>query len=400
MMGDLAELQRGLSPIVESPGLRVVDTPSWIMLTCSLAAALILIVVSSVVTIDTTGVASGVLTGGGGTQPIVAPIAGVVRSVVAPTGTRIAAQADIVVLDSASTQSALIEANRRLDRLAERRDHFETVQRPMYARRASDLRARAAAVVERIASERETVAILQRKEAALGPLKAKGILAGVDLDAVTEEVAVARRSEFQLDDSRAEVEAASDALAFELDEATHEIYEAIGEAQAKRDALAVTIAQTHITAPRDGTVDGLTLRSGDVVGQGAIVGHVVPDAQATEIVAYLRESDRAFLVPGARATVELGQLPASEFGLMQARVMRISAIPASKAELVEFLESPSSTGAESGRYYRVALELALDPAYSRLAPFLRPGALVAARIVLRRRTLLSIVFEPVHGWLR
>jgi hypothetical protein len=89
--------------------------------------------------------------------------------------------------------------------------------------------------------------------------------------------------------------------------------------------------------------------------------------------------------------VELDQLPVGEFGQLPAQVVRIADELAEPSELSEAF----GDGAPHGPHVRV--ELALLGARTRA---LRAGTQVTARIALRDRRLLALVFEPARRWLR
>jgi hypothetical protein len=112
------------------------------------------------------------------------------------------------------------------------------------------------------------------------------------------------------------------------------------------------------------------------------------------VVGFVPERDRAFLKPGDPVRLDVAQLPAAEFGTATARVRRISQDLAAAEEVAEAL-GPSYELHEP--HYRVEMELAPDTKPA-LRAALRPGMLVEAKFVLRRRLLLALLFDPVRRW--
>jgi hypothetical protein len=107
------------------------------------------------------------------------------------------------------------------------------------------------------------------------------------------------------------------------------------------------------------------------------------------------ERDVAFLRPGALAAVELDQLPIGEFGHLDARVVRVAGELADRSELLAALGESAS----SAPHVRVELDVLARADGAPRGTRLRPGTLVTARIPLRERRLLAIVFEPARRWL-
>lgn len=118
----------------------------------------------------------------------------------------------------------------------------------------------------------------------------------------------------------------------------------------------------------------------------------MPEGAARHVVVFLPEADRAFLEEGASVRVELDQLPAGEFGSLEAKVVRIGADLATATEVSDALGAVKVDGPA----YRVELVLDEGGSLRTTDKVLRPGSLVTARFVLRKRRLAVLVFEPLE----
>jgi HlyD family secretion protein len=170
----------------------------------------------------------------------------------------------------------------------------------------------------------------------------------------------------------------------------------VRDARSKVDTANLLLLQTELRAPIDGKVESLRVHAGQTVQAGEWVARVVRDETPRSLVAFVPERDAAFLRVGAFAHVEVDKLPAGEFGLAEARVVRVGSELAEPAEVAAAL----GDAAPKGVHVRVELALQDGPGTARVRPYLRPGTLVTARIALRDRRLLAIVFEPARKWLR
>ncbi len=129
----------------------------------------------------------------------------------------------------------------------------------------------------------------------------------------------------------------------------------------------------------------------EVVGAGR--GRV--RGEALELVTVIAEADRAFIDVGQEVTVDLDQLPASEFGTLRARVVGLSDDLVTADEVKTVL---GEGGAARGPCYRVNLELVRDERYQRVARYIRPGMLATTRHALRRRRVITFVLDPAGRW--
>jgi multidrug resistance efflux pump len=169
------------------------------------------------------------------------------------------------------------------------------------------------------------------------------------------------------------------------------------EARLNVDTLRLALDATFVRASVDGVVGSIGVRPGDHLAPGAPIASIVPSGPLQSIVVYIPERDRAFVQPGMPARVEVDQLPAWEFRALHGRVVRVANEIASERDIRDTL---GAGAAVVEPMYRLDVTLEQDAAYEELRHRLHPESLVSVRLALRRRRIITILFEPLHRWLR
>ena len=164
------------------------------------------------------------------------------------------------------------------------------------------------------------------------------------------------------------------------------------KARDHREGLVFQLAQTEVHSPQPGRLEAIVVKPGDTVAVGTVIARLVPLGAPRQIVVFLPEADRAFLREGSDVSVELDQLPAGEFGHLRARVARIASDLATQTEIADALSDTKLTEPT----FRVELALEEGAPLQALDQLLRPGSLVTARFVLRKRRLVTLLFEPLR----
>jgi hemolysin D len=213
---------------------------------------------------------------------------------------------------------------------------------------------------------------------------------------VAEEVAQATRQEIGVNEQLEETRLKIETTASDMDVERWKLAADLRAMQTKRDALAFALAQTSIVASRTGKLEAVLAHEGDALEPGMVVGKLVPSGAPVQIVAFVPERDRAFLVAGGAARVELDQLPPSEFAMLAARITRIATDISSNAEVREILGEKTDLVEP---VYRVELSLEDDGNYQRLAHYVRPGSLLTVRCTLRKRRLVALLLPFLRRWL-
>jgi len=147
------------------------------------------------------------------------------------------------------------------------------------------------------------------------------------------------------------------------------------------------IARSQVTAPASGQVVGLTIFTvGGVVSPGQKLMEIVPTDASQIIVAQVSPTDIDNLRIGMETEVKFSGLRQRNIPIIYGRVTKLSA--------------DSFTDEKTGHSYFRA-EVVVPPAQlARLgssARTLRPGAPAEVVVLLRKRTALSYIFEPLIG---
>jgi HlyD family secretion protein len=152
----------------------------------------------------------------------------------------------------------------------------------------------------------------------------------------------------------------------------------------------------EVRAPEAGTVQGLaTTTPGAVVQAGAQLLTVVPQGDLLRAEAVLANDDIGFVQVGQRAKVKLAAYPFQKYGLLEGRVIRLS------ADAVEPTEAARATGsayAAPQLAFKAVIEL--DAQNLTLpngeALKLTPGMAATIEIHQGRRTVMEYLLSPVQ----
>jgi hemolysin D len=177
----------------------------------------------------------------------------------------------------------------------------------------------------------------------------------------------------QLQGERVEAEAQLARLLQELDKLSH------------RQRLA------ELRSPADGVVKDLATHTpGAVLSPGTVLMTMVPDGEALVAEVWLANQDAGFVASGQSAKLKLASFPFQRYGMLDARVARVSA---------DSTERPGeATKAPGGAFaYRAQLEpLAQELRLGEARHSLRPGMQLTAEIKLAERTVLEYLLSPVQ----
>jgi len=174
----------------------------------------------------------------------------------------------------------------------------------------------------------------------------------------------------QLQGERVEADAQLSRLTQELEKLSH------------RQRLA------ELRAPADGVVKDLaTQTSGAVLAPGTVLMTLVPDGEALVAEVWLANQDAGFVAGGQSAKLKLASFPFQRYGMLDARVARVSADSSERGE-----------AAKGGSYaYRAQLEpLTQELRMGEARHALLPGMQLTAEIKLAERTVLEYLLSPVQ----
>lgn len=142
------------------------------------------------------------------------------------------------------------------------------------------------------------------------------------------------------------------------------------------------LAQTTITAPVDGTVLSLTVKTiGGVVNAGQQLAQIVPEKVPLYVDAVLDNQDVGFVKPGQRVVVKVATYPFQRYGYLEGAVENISpdAIQDDKKGLI----------------YKAKIKLNDDKSSKQNQLKLLPGMSVSAEITTGQRRIIEFFLDPL-----
>lgn len=159
------------------------------------------------------------------------------------------------------------------------------------------------------------------------------------------------------------------------------------------DKLSHRQALAELRAPADGIVKDLATHTpGAVLAPGAVLMTLVPEREALVAEVWLANHDAGFIAAGQPARLKLASFPFQKYGMVEARVLRVSAD--STDRVAERGGEPARPGAAFA--YRAQLEL-LDHEMrlGGVRHALLPGMQLSAEIKLEDRTILEYLLSPL-----
>jgi membrane fusion protein len=340
--------------------------------------------------VEVTARGRGVLRSSGGVLAIAAEVGGVVEEVRVRSGQSVTAGAVLITIDAASIKAALVEAQQRLTFAQQKAGAARERRQASYRARERLLDERATLAAQRIARQEETTARRERERQDYAKLAAGGFVGRHQEDDADEGVSEARRNLLAYHQELAQARSERTALQAERDSEELALAQELDEARAKREATLLLLRQTTIVAPRDGVMEAVLVRPGQLLAAGSSVGKLLPPGPPTRALALVEERQRAFLRVGSPVRLEVDQLPVGEFGALAGQVTRVADDVASPEEIREAFGDPAVTGPQ------VLVEIALTSG----RPDLRAGMLVSARYGLRSRRIITLALDPLKRWLQ
>ena len=142
------------------------------------------------------------------------------------------------------------------------------------------------------------------------------------------------------------------------------------------------LAQTTITAPVDGTVLSLTVKTiGGVVNAGQQLAQIVPEKVPLYVDAALDNQDVGFVKPGQRVVVKVATYPFQRYGYLEGTVENVSpdAIHDDKKGLI----------------YKAKIKLNDNKSSKQNQLKLLPGMSVSAEITTGQRRIIEFFLDPL-----
>lgn len=142
------------------------------------------------------------------------------------------------------------------------------------------------------------------------------------------------------------------------------------------------LAQTTITAPVDGTVLSLTVKTiGGVVNAGQQLAQIVPEKVPLYVDAALDNQDIGFVKPGQRVVVKVATYPFQRYGYLEGTVENIS--------------PDSIQDDKKGLIYKAKIKLNDEKSSKQNQLKLLPGMSVSAEITTGQRRIIEFFLDPL-----
>lgn len=150
----------------------------------------------------------------------------------------------------------------------------------------------------------------------------------------------------------------------------------------------------ELRAPADGIVKDLATHTpGAVLAPGAVLMTLVPEREALVAEVWLANHDAGFIAAGQPARLKLASFPFQKYGMVEARVLRVSADSTDRgADKGEGSARPSGHFAYRAQLEPLTQELRVGAARHALLP----GMQLTAEIKLEDRTVLEYLLSPLR----
>lgn len=142
------------------------------------------------------------------------------------------------------------------------------------------------------------------------------------------------------------------------------------------------LVQTTITAPVDGTVLSLTVKTiGGVVNAGQQLAQIVPEKVPLYVDAALDNQDVGFVKPGQRVVVKVATYPFQRYGYLEG--------------IVENISPDAIQDDKKGLIYKAKIKLNDDKSSKQNQLKLLPGMSVSAEITTGQRRIIEFFLDPL-----
>lgn len=370
--------------------LRVVQPSVGTTVVASVLLLLAALVLAMLLRIDVTDDAAGALVSDPEPRAVSAQIAGIVATVHVRAGERVTAGDALVSLDSSELRAQLVSANHRVAQADAELAALNGAQLELHERGLALLAQRAKALQAKSSAGQRLLGAARRNTARFDALVKEHAASEVERDAAHGRLEQVVQGAADYRDQLAQVEFEQNEQARARELALHAANKERADAVNARDALQLLLLQTSVRAPQSGVVESLITRSGERVVAGEVVARVVSADAPVRAVVFVSETSRAFVAAGSEVRLEVVGLPAGEFGYLRGKVSRLSTFAASGAELQDLL---GVVGESAPRVYRADVQLERDESFQRVASRLRSGAALRAKVRLRTRSPLALVYN-------
>lgn len=142
-----------------------------------------------------------------------------------------------------------------------------------------------------------------------------------------------------------------------------------------------------LTAPVDGVVEQLSARIGQRATPDAPLAAIVPEASQREVWLYATSRGSGLAQPGQEVTLLLDGFPHQNFGRGRGRISAVDAVAADPATLPKDMNATEPM-------FRIRVAIEELPEAAQLPGRLRAGMTLTGNVVLARRKLWEMLFNP------
>ncbi|QDZ39344.1 HlyD family type I secretion periplasmic adaptor subunit [Euhalothece natronophila Z-M001] len=241
--------------------------------------------------------------------------------------------------------------------------------------------------IERLQPLQEVGAISQeyifQAEQLLQDSKIKSLRAESDLDTSKTSLARLKTERMQKQQQKDTVQLETEEKIQQLEISIQDLQGKILETQNELRLAQITQQETVLVAPVSGTVLSVNLQNvGQVVQPGETIAEIAPQEAPLILDAILPVEEAGFIEEDMTVNIKFDAYPYQDYGVINGRVIDIA--PNSRAE------------ENIGSFYEV--KIALEQNYitnnQRKIQF-QPGQTANAEIIIRRRRIIDVIFDPL-----
>ena len=426
-----------LRDLESTPPARALAALLWTLVALGVA----LLAWAVVTQLDIVAAASGRLVPSSQVKTVQSAEPGIVREILVRDGDRVAAGQVMLRLDAtiAGADAAAVASELMLKRITVRAIDAELAGRavlpvegdaaPVFSQVRAHFAARRQALLDALAQEEQagararsdllaarrlrdklasTLPVLQQSAESHARLHREGFV-GELLAAEKRREVLEREGDLKAQEAAAEALAASVAQSERRREQLRSAYraellregvDAVAtvqrlEQESRKSGLRARLME--IRAPQDGIVKELAVHTvGAVVQAGSALLQVVPTGDKLHAEALLANEDIGFVEVGQPVKMKLAAYPFQKFGMLEGRVMQISADAMAQSEAARtWGMSPTAAPAQT---YKAVIELAEQGLRLPNGRYLEiaPGMLLTAEIHQGRRTVMEYLLSPLQ----
>lgn len=256
-----------------------------------------------------------------------------------------------------------------------------------------------------IAAQQQRLALSRESLERLRTLQAQQFLSPAQVQSKEEEVLAIqailqslRRQRAAIERERAELEGERSSLPIQGAQQQSELSRNLAELARER-AEQDPKRQFTVTAPADGRISALLAQAGQTVVEGSPLASFQPAGDGRLQVQLLAPAAAVGLLrEGQAVRIRYDAFPFQRFGLHAGRVMSVSPLPLTAADVAALPLPPAGAWAGSGSEprYRVTATLDADPGPAMPQP-LRAGMALQADVALDTRRWIEWLFAPALG---